>query len=153
MKHTLRNAKNNATGAAFERALSWEAARADVLAVRNGQTVRWLPGGRTIAVRSNLDWTLIKKGKPAAVCDQKSFAGRRFGRSMLEPHQIALAKRYNDFGAVSGFIVLLREINAVVFYSAELISATDTRQGWGVEDGVVLGRLQAFDVGLIWGSH
>lgn len=148
----LRNARNQRTGGAFEAALSWEAVRAEVLAVRNGQTVRWLPGGRSVAVKSNLDWTLVKKARPTAFCDTKSFQARRFGRSMLDPHQVALAHRYRQFGAIAGFIVHLRELNAVVFYSADVIVGTQLRQGFGIDDGKLLGRLQAFDVAKVWDS-
>lgn len=149
-RFALRGKRNQASGASFEAAISWEAARADVLAVRNGQTVKWLPGGRTVHVKSNLDWTLVRRGHPVAVLDAKSFQGRRFGQSMLDPHQVALVARYLAHGALAGFLVYLREINVVAYYGGHLLSAPALRRGFGAEDGVVLGRLQAFDMTKIW---
>lgn len=152
LRNVIRGKVNNATGAAWERAISWEAARADVLAVRNGQTVKWLPGGRTVVQRSNLDWTFVRRDHAPLFVDAKSFQGRRFGQSMLDPHQVALVARYLAHGALAGFLVYLREINVVAYYGGHLLSAPALRRGFGAEDGLVLGRLQAFDVAKIWGD-
>lgn len=150
LTHRRIGTRNQRTGASFESALSWESARADVLAVRNGQTVRWLPGGKTIPVKSNLDWTLLTREGHVAFVDTKSFAGRRFGRSVIDPSQLQLGLRYETFGFKAGFVVLLREINAIVFYDAKTIQGAGQARGFGIDDGLLLGRLDAFDVRKIW---
>lgn len=151
-RNILRGRTNQASGASFESAISWEAVRAEVLAVRNGQTVKWLPGGRTVHQKSNLDWTLVRRGHPPCFVDAKSWQGRRFGQSMLDPHQVALVARYLVHGALAGFLVYLREINVVAYYGGHLLATPTLRRGFGAEDGVILGRLQAFDVTKIWGA-
>ena len=150
MIHRQRNLQNQATGRAFEDALAYEAHRCGVMAVRNGQRVRWLAGGRAVAVRSNLDWTLLCHGRPPAFIDSKSFQGARFGRSLLPAHQVVLALRYLTYGALAGFLVHLRKPDVVAFYSAEKLSTSEARAGYGVDDGLVLGTLSNFSLDKLW---
>lgn len=134
-------------GFQFEAAITWEAARAGVLAVRGGLVVKYV-GPRPIPQKSGLDFALVCEGRVAFV-DAKAFAGRRFGRSALTPHQVVMANAIEAHGAMAGFIVMLREINAVVFYRASLF-ASDARAGFGIDDGTLLGRSTAFDLRLLF---
>lgn len=147
----LRNATNQRQGAAFEAAFAWEATRNDLLAVRNGQAVRYLPGGRILAVRSNLDWTLV--GREGLICfvDTKSFAGRHFTFSQLESHQLARACRYMERGFLAGFCVHFRQTDVVAFFSGRQVQDAGPRSAFGPARGRVLGHLRAFDLRRLWG--
>lgn len=148
----IRNIRNQAQGAAFEAAFEMEAKRADLLPVRNGQKVRWLRNGQMVAIKSNLDWTLLAREGLVAFVDTKSYQGKFFTYSALDNHQLALACDYSERGFLSGFVVMFRATQAVVFYSAPQIQQAGPRSRFGAAEGLVLGHLYAFDLRRLWGA-
>lgn len=146
----VRNVRNQRQGAAFEKLFEHYAKTAGLLAVRNGQIVRWLPNGNTLAVKSNLDWTLIADCGRVAFVDTKSFQGDSFTFSMIDGRQLGLALAYTTRGCEAGFAVHLRALNEIVFYSADAIMLKGPRSRFDVADGRLLGTLHGFDLRQIW---
>ena len=146
----VRNVKNQAHGAAFEQAFEMEAKRADLLPVRNGQKVRWLRDGKMLAVKSNLDWTLLAREGMACFADTKSFQGSYFTYSALDNHQLQLACDYQERGFLAGFVVMFRATSAIVFYSGRQIRQAGARSRFSAAEGQALGHLYAFDLRRIW---
>lgn len=146
----LRNAANQRNGAAFEHVFEMEAKRADLLPVRNGQRVRWLRSGKMLAVKSNLDWTLLAREGLVAFIDTKNFQEKHFTYSALDAHQLQLACDYHERGFLAGFVVMFRATGAVVFYTGWQVRQAGPRSRFGAAEGQVLGHLYAFDLRKLW---
>lgn len=131
--------------------LEYQARLDGFMAVHNGQRVRWLPNGRMLAVKSNLDFTLI--GPKGFVCfvDCKSFVGSAFTYSQLDKRQVSLGLSYTQRGISAGFLVYLRAADAVVFYPATLVAARGPRSRFDASNGQVLGSFSHFELGLMMG--
>lgn len=146
----FRNFTNQRQGAFFEGAFDLECRRNDLLPVRNGQRVRFLPGGKILAIKSNLDWTVLGKEGLAAFVDNKSFQGKAFTYSQLDAHQLRLACDYQNRGFLAGFVVHFRETDVVVFFNGRQIQAAGPKSRFEAAQGRILGHLRSFDVRRIW---
>jgi hypothetical protein len=143
---------NQRSGQKFENYVKLAAMRESLMLISNGLKAKRY-ADKVVATKSNLDFIVLGDARmqEVAFLDSKCFSGKRFGRSAIDARQLALAHQYYVRGFVaSGFLVLLREIDHVGFYSAELLKSGKARQGFGPEDGVSLGTMREFSLREIW---
>jgi hypothetical protein len=119
--------ENREEGLAFENLFEKQCQLQGFYAERNYYTAKRGFKGRPIIVHSNLDFTVIDPSNGrTGFFDCKSFQGSYFTYSTISDagrseHQIERSKRYNEMHVRSGFVVFLREINAVMFYRGSVI--------------------------------
>lgn len=138
MDLSARNRGNRANGAGFEKIFEFQARRQGFLVVRNELSARFIGPKKLIPVKSNLDWTLIRRDGAVAIIDTKCFADR-FSPSQIDPTQLNRALAYEAFSLPSGFVVWHRKPDKVIYYSA-----SDCKSGDFI--GIALGSIADFDL-------
>lgn len=139
--------ENRDEGAYFEGVFEFHAKRCGMYPKKNYLTARHQGySGRVKVLKSNLDYTLITQEGRVGYFDCKSFQGENFTYSMIDIDQLKLADTYFYWNVPTGFIVWLRQINKVVFYTPRKIIMKGARNSFGVEDGLLLGSLESCDL-------
>lgn len=142
----FRNVANQRRGKSFEQVFLHRAAAQGLFVIHNGQKVRWLPGGKVMVERCQLDFTLLSAGGRLAALDCKQVKGSRMAFSAFDPRQVQLAKAYADHGFRAGFVVHFEEPRLVSFFSAADVSAIGPRQSAKPSESNVLGSSLNFDL-------
>ena len=101
-------------------------------------------------MKSNLDLTIISDSGMVGFFDAKSFDSNFFTYSKIDSEQIKRADEYNRWSVPAGFIVLFREINRISFYSGSDLIAGGPGHRFLLTDGLLLGRLETFDLRLLF---
>lgn len=136
-------------GRQFEQMLAHHAAISGLMLRAHGVTLRYLPGGKSIAIKSDLDFKLADRAGNIAFVDAKTVAEPHFTYSFLTPHQLETAKLYESYSLKAGFVVWLRGAQRVVFYSAQVIATKGKGARFGVTDGLDLGPEGFFSLARI----
>jgi hypothetical protein len=137
---------NKQTGSAFEDLFFKQAQRNGLLVIKNYISAQYTYKGRLQAVPSDLDFKLISQLGQVGYFDAKTYQEDHFVYSQLEEHQLARAVLYNNWSVQSGFVVWLRKVNLVVFFSGHVIARKGPGSRFKFEDGLVLGRWENFDL-------
>lgn len=95
-------------------------------------------GRKMHQIKTPFDMTLLMQGK-AVFVDCKNFEGSRITYSMITPHQVSSLRQIEAAGHMAGYLVFLRECDRVVFYRSSVLTTLTHGEGFGPEDGFVLG--------------
>ncbi len=101
--------------------------------------------GKLKELKSDLDYKLMGRGGKIGFFDCKTFDEPHFTFSMIDPDQIELARRYNEFGFEAGFVVWFRPPNWVSFFPGWLLAERGPRTRFNPQDGKYLGTWANFD--------
>lgn len=145
----LRRLTNQTLGKQFETRLQHQARLCGLLLLHAGTSVKWLKTGKTIAVKSDLDFKLYDRSGHMACFDAKSFGGAYFTYSDLTPHQVLRAAQYRAWNVNAGFVVLLRELRQVYWFPIDIITKKGRRQRFAPSDGQLLGPENFFHLRLM----
>lgn len=151
--YTNQQSKNRAFGDGFEKILEARARSNGLLALKNELSARWVGKGRVQAIKSDLDYRIIQRGKPfsaVAYVDAKTFDNAYVDFSWLKEHQVDQARIYWEWGLPTGFICWLRKLDIVVFYSYPTIVAGGPGTRFHPRDGISLGTIAEFDLRAIF---
>ena len=135
-----------AEGRAFEKRVESAAGRDGLLLTRHGTQQRYLRGGRTISVASDLDYRAAATDGKLVFFDAKSFAGDRCSSSFLPSRQRALIASYVSHSLLAGFLVEFRKVGEVVFFGAAAIDGCVPGTSLMTKDGLLLGHSAAFSL-------
>lgn len=139
-------ASNKHAGAAFERIFLWRASIGGLLAQKNELSFRYAHGGKVVPIRTNLDFTLIDRDGRHAYCDTKSFDKPHLTLSMIDKHQLARALTYAKWNVAAGFVVWLKPLGRVVYFSGALLGQVRPRSRVLHSAGVDLGSYADFSL-------
>lgn len=145
MKRGLTGPQNRVIGQSFEDFLELQCRMKSVLFIKMPLGCRRVGKNRLIPISTPFDYTIIKDGV-AAFLDCKSFTGSRVSHSMLTEHQVSSLYRIQEKGCRAGYIVWHRDINRVVFYSAEIMFKLRRGESLGPDDGLILGPCESFSI-------
>jgi hypothetical protein len=135
---------NRIAGARFEAMLVHRAHLCGYLPIKQHLTFRYLKGGRVLAMRAELDFSLVGRAGQVAFVDTKSFDASRVPKSALDRNQVARAYRYNLWNVPAGFVVELRRLGRVVFFTGRRVHLLRAGESLGLADGVDLGPAETF---------
>jgi penicillin-binding protein-related factor A (putative recombinase) len=141
---------NKAQGTFFEKVFERQALLQSMMVKHNGLQTKYVAAGKKIQVKSNLDFLLIPQNGPVGIFDCKSFCKDYFTYSQINERQISLAASYNERNVPSGFVVLFEKLNKICFYTGQQIIDLGERSRFGVENSLVLGKLEYFDLKLLF---
>jgi hypothetical protein len=144
--------ENRLAGARFEAVFVHRAGVSGYLAIKQHLQHRYLPGGRAQAIKSELDFSLIEKTGRVSYIDCKSFGTHRVAKSQLDKAQISRAALYNQWSVPAGFVVELRPLGKVVFFSGLQFWRLPKGKSLGLEDGKLLGPSATFRFDAIWAA-
>lgn len=113
-------------------------------------SARIIGNGRILPIKSELDYIILHPDYPTAFLDTKTFAGRSFAFSQINPHQIKLAYQYCNWGSIAGLIVWFRESNRVIYFSGEHIQETGAGHSFTDDQGIMLGSVPTFSLKKIF---
>lgn len=150
MKTLEKNEKNRSNGKHWEDVLFKRAQMNGLLPKRNYLTARFIFKNKYKIMKSNLDLTIISPAGLVGFFDAKSFDKDYFTFSTINPDQVTTASEYNQWRVPSGFLVLFRTINKVVFFSGFEIKAGGPHFRFDHTMGLYLGRLENFDLKLLF---
>jgi hypothetical protein len=140
---------NRLNGAGWELILVKRARSKGLLALKNALSARPIGGNRFVPVKSRLDFDVIRRDGRVAYIDCKCFYDR-FNFSDINAKQLERALLYQNWSIPSGFVVLFRKTDEVVFYSATSLAKIGSGNSFGPDEGLSLGHLSSFDLGLIF---
>lgn len=141
--------KNKGEGDAFEEVFEIQARLSGLFYEKNHLTAIYIPNKPPLIKKSELDYKLISQRGVIGFFDCKSFLAPFFTYSDINPFQLKRATHYNDWFVPSGFVVWLREVNRVVFYSGHLITQRGPRSRFTYLDGLTLGPFERFNLKLV----
>ena len=145
----LKHLQSQARGKHFEARLVHQARLNGLWLMHAGTQTRFLRGGKTIAVKSDLDFKLYNRDGKMAAFDAKSFGKDHLVYSDLTAHQITRAAEYAAWGVRSGFVVHFRPIQEVVYFGIDVISMMGRRSRFSPCDGHTLGPEHYFNLRLV----
>jgi hypothetical protein len=143
-------ASGKEAGTTFEKLFERQCQLAGLWAEPNHIKARRGWKGKLQELKSNLDYTVIRRGGTLAFIDCKTYDDWFFTFSKLDPHQVELARRYNEYGIDAGFVVWFREVDKVSFFSGHRIAALGERTRFSFGDGIALGTWARFDPTLVF---
>lgn len=138
-------ASGKEAGTTFEKVFERHCQLAGLWADQNHTRARRGWGGKLKEMKSNLDFTLIRRDGAVGVFDCKTFDTPHFDYSAIPEHQRELAARYNEWGITSGFVVWFRPINAVVFFAGWLVKGRGPGTRFLPQDGRPIGSWERLD--------
>lgn len=144
--------KNRDEGNSFEKLFLLQSRRNGLLAEKNNLTARYIPTGRVLVEKSELDFKLINQSGRIGYFDCKSFAKSHFTYSDLDPDQVNRAAKYNFWRVPSGFVVWFRPIDIIAFFTGSQIEQKGPRNRFEPHDGQILGKFHEFDLRLLLGQ-
>lgn len=137
---------NREQGNVFEKVFEIQARLSGLFYEKNNLTARFIPGRRPLIIKSELDYKLVNRLGCVGFFDCKSYADDHFDYSVIDPDQLKKSVHYNEWSVPSGFVVCLRSINFVVFYSGITIQTRGPRTRFRASDGLILGSFEKFDL-------
>jgi hypothetical protein len=140
---------NKRAGTSFEDIFSRQAQLQGFLVMPNHTPCRFIPGGRAIPIKGELDFKLIDQSGRVGFFDCKSFQEDFFTYSDLDEKQIERAVLYNEWSVPSGFVVYFRKTNQVYFYNGHVIDLKGPRERFDKSDGISLGTIFKFRPSII----
>lgn len=146
---TATHEQNRLEGKSFEEIIKSQGHRCGLLVKPNKLTAKFIPGGRTLLEKSNLDFMLANQMGKVGFFDAKSFAGSSFGFSDINEHQLEKAVLYNEYRIPAGFLVFFRAEKAVSFFSGKHIQKSGPGTSMKFGEGIYLGQFWSFDLGLV----
>lgn len=146
--------KNRDEGAVFEGLFKSQCQRLGLTVFPNYHSCRLLPRryGSTPVVKvvpGNLDFHVISQTGQVGFFDCKSFGDDSFIYSKLNAHQVDRAAAYNALQVAAGFVVWLRALGRVFFYSGSLVRNSGPGSRFFAKDGVDLGVVTRFNLAPI----
>lgn len=132
-------------GTTFEKLFERQCLLSGLWADPNHIKARRLWGGKLKELKSDLDYKVMRRGGRIGFFDCKTFDEAFFTYSKINPDQLDLSRRYNEWGFASGFVVWFRPIDRVVFYSGQLISDRGPGTRFTPLDGTDIGCWSRFD--------
>lgn len=142
----MKVSKNKAEGAAFEHIFSIQARLNGLFCEKNNLSAKFIPGRRTLIIKSELDYKLIDRSGCVGFFDCKSYAKEFFNFSDIDKNQLLRAIRYNDWNVPSGFVVWFRAINKVVSFSGHLIQGYGPGHKFLYDHGRSIGSIEGFNL-------
>lgn len=137
---------NRDSGSAFEDLFFKQAQRNGLLVIKNHYTAKFTYKGRLQIVKGELDFKMISQQGDVGYFDCKSYDGEYFTYSQIDEDQLKRAITYNNWAVPSGFVVWFRKVNLIVFFSGHVIARKGARERFDMEDGLVLGRWDNFNL-------
>lgn len=137
---------NRDAGAQFESLLVCRAGACGMKALKNELSFRYLPGGKIRPMRSDLDFRVLRQDGRIAYLDCKNFDAISFTYSQIDKHQLQRALAYEHWHVSAGFVVWLKPLRQVVFYSGQTLWRRGPGKRFRAEDGVALGDSYTFDL-------
>lgn len=144
--------ENRIAGARFEAVFVHRAGVTGHLAIKQHLQHRYLPGGKAQAFKSELDFSLIEKTGRISFLDCKSFGTHKVAKSQLDASQVSRAVLYNQYNVPAGFVVELRPLGKVVFFSGMKVWRLPRGKSLTIDDGAYLGPSASFVFCPIWAS-
>ena len=132
--------ENKEKGLLFENFFQRQARIQGFLCLKNELSARYIGKGRLIAIKSDLDFRLIRQGK-VGYFDCKSFSTEKFTYSDLNKDQIDRALRYNEHDVPAGFIVYFLDLKLVRYFSGAYIDKKGPRTSFSHMEGQNLGSI------------
>lgn len=133
-------------GKQFEEVFIKQAASNGLYCKKNPLACRHVWNGRLQLIPGNLDFTLANDKGSVGFFDAKSFDGDRFKFSAINEDQLSLAKTYEDWKIRSGFVIYLRDLDVVSWFTASQILEVGSGNSLTPENGKVLGTIMYFDL-------
>ena len=99
-------------------------------------------------VANPFDFLLAKDGV-AVFCDVKTVEGKSFPHSKINQDQVTTLLSLHSQQMLSGYVIYFRQCRDVVFFDAKKLALTKTGESLKPQDGIVLGNLGQFDLGLL----
>lgn len=121
-----------------------------LLALKNELSFRWLPQGRIMPLKSDLDFRLIDSLGEVAFVDTKSFDSDQFTFSDIDAKQLDRAVEYNQWEVRAGFCVWFRKPNVISFFLGTQVRSAGPRSVFNPPDGLQLGRFEQFHPARIY---
>ena len=141
--------KNRAEGNAFEKLFLLQSRRNGLLATKNNLTAKYLPTGRLLVEKSELDYRLVNQAGRVGYFDCKSFAESHFTYSTIDVEQIKRAATHNFWSVPAGFVIWFRAVDVVAFFSGRQIEKEGPRSRFEFNHGLKLGKFHEFDLRLL----
>jgi hypothetical protein len=135
----------NEAGKTFEKLFERTCQLSGLWAEANHTKAKRAWKGRLQELESNLDYMVATRDGRVGFFDCKSYDRPYFDFSKLKPHQVELARRYNEWKIPSGFVVWFRPINQVCFFPGWLIAGRGPGTRFTPLDGTALGSWGRFD--------
>ena len=133
-------------GQDFESRVEYQAKVAGLLLVRHGTQVRYLPGGKTLAIKSDLDFRMSNRQGRTIFFDCKSFQESSFSFSKLTHHQKLRAALYHSYSLQAGFLVELRGADSVLYYDIAAVMEAGPRSRFDATNGLNIGPSNWFEL-------
>lgn len=149
MDLTKRNNTNRLNGSGFEAILERQARARGLLAVKMGLSARMIGFKKVLAVKSHLDFEIVRRDGRVAKIDAKCYSDS-FRYSEIRPHQLEKALLYESWGIPAGLVVWFRKPDQVSYFSARTLARIGPGHSFRPGQGLALGHLSSFDLGLIF---
>jgi penicillin-binding protein-related factor A (putative recombinase) len=139
--------ENKQQGDEFERLFEKQARFSGLLCEKNYLTAKFIGHKRhPLVTKSELDYKLISQTGEVGYFDCKSFSQNHFTYSKIDSDQIKRAVKYNDWCVPSGFVILFKKQNQIIFFSGHEIARKGAGARFSPEEGLLLGGLMDFDL-------
>lgn len=137
---------NREHGKFFEEAFFKQATSNGLFARKNMLSCKHTWGGRVQILKSQLDFTLVNTKGSVGFFDCKNFIENKFYFSEIDDDQLKLSVVWLSWKVPSGFVVWFRSLNKVSFFSGNDIKSKGPGNSFQPTDGVVLGKIEGFDL-------
>lgn len=147
-----RKAKHN--GMAFEAVFQNACDRIRATCTRIPDGCKQIGQNRLIRVKSPFDFVVTHLNR-TAIIDTKTLDSKAFPHSAIDPHQSITLAKHQAAGAISGYVVYLRETSEVIFIPGALLKEKyGTRGSIGPETpGIVsLDKIEKMDIGKLFNT-
>jgi len=139
---------NNEDGLYFERIFRGRAEAKNFLVIKHHLSGHYISNSRFVVVHGELDFKIMKNGQ-AIYIDCKNVEGLSVPFSFFKKEQLNRAVKYNAYGFVSGFVILFRAANKVVYFSGAYILKKGPRKSFQWSEGIQLGSTEYFDLDIL----
>lgn len=139
---------NRIRGKFFEEALQVHARLRGFFIRKNELTAKFISKKQTLILKSELDFTIIRKDGRVGFFDCKAYDDDFFTFSKIPDAQLKRSADYVLWNVPSGFFVWFRKINDVRFYPGDMIQRIGKNRRFTATMGVPCGRIEGINVGI-----
>ena len=152
MKNSLRGKKAQANGKFFENLIKEVCERTQWAVVRLPDGARRVSQALTVRVKSPFDFCIAKKAN-VLFFDAKSTDLNSWSYSMVNQKQIEHLLKLENEWLVSGYMVLFKKLDKVIFFTATQLNDLKPGQGLKPDQGQYLGSMLSFDPAIALEFH
>lgn len=128
MTNAIRGLKAKRQGQSFENIFEVACRNHGLAVTRIPDSCRRVGANKLIQTKSPFDFVISYAGRSAMI-DTKSCDGKAFPYSKIDPRQVLNLVDHEKEGTLSGYVVWLREIDAVVFIQAGFLEEAVGKRG------------------------